>query len=456
MFELNKIHNVDARVLLGAMESGSVDSIVTDPPAGISFMGKEWDHHKGGRDQWIAWMQEIATECLRALKPGGHALVWALPRTSHWTATAWENAGFEVRDRVAYLFGSGFPKSLDVSKAIDKEAGAERRVVGQKIRGDVEKAKSSGVTLAAAEANRNNKAIFGYGVENLTEAATDLAKQWDGWGTGLKPACEDWWLLRKPVEGTIAQNVAKYGTGAINVDGCRVEGDAGSGVWGSSNKTCQDGRTFNQSPEGKGYKSEQHPKGRWPANVIHDGSEEVLAGFPKEAGAFAPVKRGHSGKSKGIYGDYAEKGDDGASFRGDSGSAARFFYTAKASRSEREEGLEGSETKKRDEGRKEGNPGGDNPRNRGVKEVANHHPTVKPLALMEYLVRLITPPKGIVLDPFAGSGTTCGACIKQGFQFIACEKEAEYVAIAEKRIERWRAQGVLDFDQTTINKANCA
>jgi site-specific DNA-methyltransferase (adenine-specific) len=192
----------DCLEVLRGLEPGSIDAVVTDPPAGIGFMGQDWDHDKGGRAAWIAWMTDVARECLRVLKPGGHALVWALPRTSHWTATAWEDAGFEVRDRVAHVFGSGFPKSLDVSKAIDAAAGAEREVVGVSdhihSRGaNTAYPKCPGETAAAAEqtAERGNC---------ITAPATPAARQWAGWGTALKPAVEDWWLLREPLAGTVA------------------------------------------------------------------------------------------------------------------------------------------------------------------------------------------------------------------------------------------------------------
>ena len=212
---------------MGEIESNSVDSIVTDPPAGISFMGKEWDHHKGGRDEWIKWMQSIAIEALRVIKPGGHALVWTIPRTSHWTATAWENAGFEVRDSIAHVFGSGFPKSANISKNIDKAAGAERKVISEI------KTKSGGmahISKTNAEHGFRPSAYNGHSLDDdaknviqQTEPATNEAKQWDGWGTALKPAREDWLLLRKPLgEKTIAANVLKYGAGAINIDKTKV------------------------------------------------------------------------------------------------------------------------------------------------------------------------------------------------------------------------------------------
>ena len=278
--------------VLKTMDSDSVDSIVTDPPAGISFMNKHWDTDHGHRDQWIAYFAEIAKECLRVIKPGGHALVWAIPRTSHWTATAWENGGWEVRDRIIYCFGSGFPKSHNISKAIDKL---------------------------------------------VTSPATDVAKQWDGWGTALKPAVEDWWLLRKPLsEDTIAENVLEHGVGGLNIDKCRVDTESdtlirSTGLSGAS-------KTFGQISKLVVEKAWENNKGRWPANMIHDGSEEVTELFPDVKGNYGGKGRAANSKS-GKYGwnntnkDINNKG--ATQGINDSGSAARFFYTAKASKSDR-------------------------------------------------------------------------------------------------------------------------
>ncbi len=403
MLELDRIYAEDCLVTMTRMESGSIDAIVTDPPAGIGFMGKEWDHHRGGRESWIAWMEEIARECCRTLKPGAHALVWALPRTSHWTATAWENAGFEVRDRISHIFGHGFPKSMDISKAIDRRLGVERPVIGKVDRWGANASGGRG----SQNGNGYEESLPGARrSDEITAPASDEAKMWDGWGTALKPACEDWWLLRKPVEKSIVDNILRNGTGGLNVDGCRISGPKLSGNWSGSNENCPQGNAFNGSPEREAFQGEQSALGRWPANVITDGSDPILLAMPE----------------------------------------ARMFYCAKASTDEREAGLRRSELRPRDEARKEGNPRGDNPRNRGVKQVANHHPTVKPLELMEWLVRLITPPKGVVYDPFAGSGTTCVACINQGFRFIASELNPDYASIAEQRIRAAQAQGRLEFD----------
>jgi DNA modification methylase len=405
----------DCLEVLKTLESDSVDALVTDPPAGIGFMGKDWDHHKGGRDQWVAWMREVMTEALRVLKPGAHGLVWAIPRTSHWTGTALEDAGFEVRDRIAHVFGSGFPKSMDVSKQLDKAAGAEREVVGEKITG-----------RALGGSNWRDGNAGGQEMVPVTAPATEAAKQWQGWGTALKPAMEDWWLVRKPFFGTVAANVLKYGTGAINVDGCRIEG--------VREKTHSDprkaGNGWNASP------SRELPPGRWPANLIHDGSDEVVGLFPMtSSGNVKPYAK--ATRQGNAYGRQPKT----STFQrdGDTGSAARFFYCAKASKADRDEGLEGFALRSASEcceDREPGSAGLDNPRAGAGRTsgARNIHPTVKPTSLMRYLCRLVTPPNGIILDPFMGSGSTGKGAMLEGFRFIGIEREAEYLEIARARI----------------------
>jgi site-specific DNA-methyltransferase (adenine-specific) len=378
---------------LRKMPDNSVDSVVTDPPYGLSFMGKKWDYDVPSEEIW--------RECLRVLKPGGHLLAFAGTRTQHRMAVRIEDAGFEIRDMIAWVYGSGFPKSLDVSKAIDKAAGAEREVVGQKVRGDVEKAKASGSTYAAAEANKNNKAIFGYGVENITSPATPEAQQWLGWGTALKPALEPITVARKPLgEKTVAANVLAHGTGAINVDGCRVATTDSLQTLGGSFSFAGSGGA---NETGKKIAMRDSGLGRWPSNLIHDGSDEVVGLFPVTDKAAIP-------RNGGFRNNNAQRGTvDFKSWckptlpvvRGDSGSAARFFYVPKASKKDRE---------------------------------GSTHPTMKPTALMRYLCRLVTPPEGIVLDPFMGSGSTGKAAMLEGFQFIGIERDEEYMEIAKARI----------------------
>lgn len=213
------LYHGDCLDIMRGLPSNSIDAIVTDPPAGIAFMGRAWDRDHGGRDHWIAWMSEIAAEALRLAKPGTHALVWALPRTSHWTATAWENAGWQVRDRVSHLFGSGFPKSLDVSKAIDRFNGDERPIHGS----------YKGASNISADGMRYITEQSGHATDApITSAASAASAAWEGWGTALKPAMEDWWLLRKPLDGNVAHNVLTWGTGGLNIDGCRIGTDGGT------------------------------------------------------------------------------------------------------------------------------------------------------------------------------------------------------------------------------------
>lgn len=412
----------DCRGVLPTLAADSIDSCVTDPPYGLGFMGKDWDHGIPGVHFW----QEV----LRVLKPGAHLVAFGGTRTHHRLMCAIEDAGFEIRDCLGWLYGSGFPKSHNVGNAIDKAHGCDNRghaiASGSKFHPTTGKARAPGDDLPAYEAR------------------TEAGKPWQGWGTALKPAWEPIILARKPLAGTVAANVQEHGTGALNIDACRIAGEKGSGVWGSSNKDCQDGRMFNASPDGEGYRSEANDHGRWPANICHDGSEEVLAVFPDEAGAFAPVRGTEPSRpAKNTYGEYAR---GGGAFHGDSGSAARFFYCAKASRKDRNEGLHGLGRKPMNWSSGEQSPGTFQSPNTD-RSSENHHPTVKPTDLMRWLCRLVTPPGGIVLDPFMGSGSTGKAAQIEGFEFIGIELEAEYAEIAKARI---RGESPL-FSQVTQN-----
>lgn len=399
------IQNGDCLDVLKTLDDNSVDSIVTDPPYGLSFMGKAWDHSVPSADVWA--------ECLRVLKPGGHLLAFAGTRTQHRMTVNIEDAGFEIRDMIAWVYGSGFPKSLDVSKAIDKAAGAEREVVGQS---------KNGMSKAAMKPDKGwNQNNMGPELD-ITASATEAAKQWQGWGTALKPALEPITVARKPFKGTVANNVLTHGTGAINVDGCRVGTESGlqrparrgkgqTGGWANYEQALGNYGT----PDGQG---------RWPANFIHDGSDEVVGLFP-----VTKTGKVSSHSTKGMWGsgadvDYSEK----ESF----GSAARFFYCAKASKKDRDEGVAGvaGVGALRDNGRKS------QPRK-------NTHPTVKPTDLMRYLVRLVTPPNGTVLDPFMGSGSTGKGAVLEGFDFIGIELDADYIEIARARIDAVDPDGVL-------------
>jgi hypothetical protein len=358
---------------LRALPDSFIDAVVTDPPYGLSFMGKKWDYDVPSVEVWA--------ECLRVLKPGGHLLAFAGTRTQHRMAVRIEDAGFEIRDMIAWVYGSGFPKSLDVSKAIDKAAGAERtEVIGKSNR-----------CIGPSQAGDNGIGTFkekNWAASNLiTAPATPEAQQWAGWGTALKPALEPITVARKPLVGTVAANVLQHGTGALNIDGCRVEATGESrerkGEASREQRYAESGSTdFAATPGVRGG----DPAGRWPANLIHDGSDEVTELFPTTG------KSSGGGRSNGdkFGGGYAPPGADSIGF-GDTGSAARFFYCAKTSAAER---------------------------------AGSKHPTVKPLALMRYLVRLVTPPGGVVLDPFIGSGTTMLACEAEGFRCVGAERES--------------------------------
>ena len=365
-----KLLQGDCFQVLKELPDNSLDSLVTDPPAGISFMGKEWDEDKGGRKQWVAWMTDVMREALRVLKPGAHGLVWALPRTSHWTATALEDAGFEVRDVVTHLFGSGFPKTLDVSKAIDKAAGAERKPTGRVKPGhEGFDGKGTAGHLGGKEGwdrpwMHDAEKANAYHLE--TAPATDDAKKWQGWGTALKPASEHWLLVRKPLKkgNTVAQNVLEFGTGALNIDASRIgSGGHHGGITGAGKSSSYDlGKNYVKQP------NKIYTQGRFPANLVLD--EEAAAMLDAQA----------------------------------TQEVSRFFYVSKAS--------------KKDKG------------------AENNHPTVKSTALMTYLIRMVTPPGGVVLDPFMGSGSTGVAAIKAGFGFLGIEQASEYLEIAKKRIAK--------------------
>jgi site-specific DNA-methyltransferase (adenine-specific) len=395
----------DCVEVMRGMDDESVDAIVTDPPYGLGFMGKAWDDLPPG----LEWAQE----CLRVLKPGGHLLAFGGSRTYHRLVVAVEDAGFEVRDQMMWLYGSGFPKSLDVSKAIDK-ATVGVKVVGQGRAGKTALGQSSSWN------HTNEPHRF-----DITEPNSPDAKKWSGWGTALKPAHEPIVVVRKPLVGTVAENVLRFGTGALNVDGCRIGSDGGTTRSAQTN--------YNAAGWHSGHEVVGLDAGRWPANLILD----------EEAGRLLDEQ---SGERPGAVSNSAPPTDQGFTRAAagigirdgcaDTGGASRFFYCAKAGKAERNAGLDGFEERdggiKNDSGRgfSESDP------YREIK-VRNHHPTVKPISLMAYLVRLVTPPNGTVLDPFLGSGTTGCAAALEGFDFIGIEREPDYIAIAEARIAWW-------------------
>jgi site-specific DNA-methyltransferase (adenine-specific) len=410
----------DCLGLLVGLPDCSVDSVVTDPPYELGFMGKSWD------STGVAYNVEVWEQCLRVLKPGGHLLAFGGSRTYHRLACAIEDAGFQIRDQIMWVYGSGFPKSLNISKAIDKSAGAEREVIGQKLH--ARKGVASAEERTAIGAGAFGEARMG----DITAPATDEAKQWDGWGTALKPAHEPIVLARKPLDGTVAQNVLWYGTGALNIDECRVH-RAEDDVSIAGHRTVTFGTQETSSGgDGSGGWS-QNDAGRFPANFIHDGSDEVLELFPDTAAGARPAKANKP------TGEHYEGGwgpiSDGERVMFQGGSAARFFYCAKTSRSERNAGLDGLPEVRHSDRPSDDLPGGDNPRNRTNTPQSNFHPTVKPLALIRYLITLITPPGGTVLDPFLGSGTTAVAATQLGYSWIGCELTEDYWPIIEARVK---------------------
>ena len=417
-----RILHGDCREVLRGLPDNSVDSIVTDPPYGLTqarpggrsdatrgavmggFMGMKWDSDVPPVEVWA--------ECLRVLKPGGYLLAFAGTRTQHRMCCRIEDAGFEIRDLIAWVYGSGFPKSLDVSKAIDKAMGVEGG------RGEVKSDRHASMIRTgrvgagkqegwARDAHTDPDRIDATAREYIP--GSEQAQHFKGWGTALKPALEPITVARKPLIGTVAENALQHGTGALNIDGCRVDtaDDLNGGAYSAERKPSgsgwvKHGGTIHNST-GRDY---VQPTGRWPANLIHDGSDEVVARFPADAGAQAPVTVRNGDNFRGTYGAFKGNRDEqGSTFQGDAGSAARFFYCAKADRADR-------------------NDGGAN----------NTHPTVKPTDLMRYLCRLVTPPGGTVLDPFMGSGSTLKAAELEGFSAIGIEIDADYIAIARRRI----------------------
>jgi DNA modification methylase len=410
------LYHGDNRQILPTFAENSVDAIVTDPPYELGFMGKSWDA------SGVAFDPATWREALRVLKPGGHLIAFSGSRTYHRMAVAIEDAGFEIRDQIMWIYGSGFPKSHNIDKAIDKAAGAEREVVKTGF--------AYGISVGQ-EAQGYRPADY-VSKQLSNEAITREAKQWQGWGTALKPAHEPMVLARKPLIGTVAANVLTYGTGGLNIDGARVGNEViTNNINDFSN---QHGNKFgNGEPIAK--LGESQVVGRWPANVIHDGSDEVVALFPVvKTGSIKPHQQNSESESFGLKGKFIT-----GSHSGDSGSAARFFYCAKASKRDRNEGLDGFEAKNNGKMMRNANNTSEEPsvgfERFATEPSANHHPTVKPTDLMRYLCRLITPPNGTVLDPFMGSGSTGKAAMYEGFKFIGVEMTDEYLPIAKARIE---------------------
>jgi DNA modification methylase len=382
----------DCREALKHLPDNSVDSVVTDPPYELGFMGKKWD------SSGIAYDPAVWAECLRVLKPGGHLLAFGGSRTFHRLGVAIEDAGFEIRDTIAWISSKTFPKSLNVSKAIDKKLGAERQVVGIKRGANI--LKSNAFADKAINGHNPNVAV--------TAPGSDQARQWEGWGTGLKQVVEPVVMARKPLDGTVAENTLAWGVGGLNIDESRI---ATSDSFGGGAKATSG---FVNGYENDGWVAGSE-KGRWPANVILD---EVTAELLDEQSGVSVSKPTESG---GYLGNSLAVGGSRVKAYGsthnDSGGASRFFYVAKASKRDRAEGL----------------------------DFDNSHPTVKPTALMRYLIKLVTPQGGVVLDPFTGSGSTGKAALLDGFQFVGVELTEEYLPIIEGRL-RWASEQVDDDD----------
>lgn len=415
----------DCLETLKALPDNSIDALVTDPPAGISFMNLAFDHHKGGRDQWVAWLSEILIECKRVMKPGAIGFVWSLPRTQHWSALACEDAGFVIWDNVgvAHVQGGGFPKGQAIDLLVDKRLGksGDREVLGENPHA---RPNSDGVY------NRTMSGIKGHS-SNITAPVTPEAQQWDGWRTkALKPALEFWIAIQKPLEGSCVDNVLNWGVGGVNIDACRVSVGRGSGS----------------------------SSGRYPANFILQHSPsctetgcapecpcEILGG--QSGVSFSGGGINKHGLANSIrYGIYrgSDEGDNAGGL-GDTGTAARYFhqfdppfkYQSKASPRDRNEGVD-QLLWRRDKSSSVGWSPCTADEYEALDEIdrarGNIHATTKSTQLMEFFVKLATPPGGIVLDPFMGSGTTGVACVKNGFSFIGIEREPHYMTIAQTRI----------------------
>ena len=387
----NTIHTGDAFDVLPDLPDESIHAAVTDPPYGLAFMGRDWDDFEP--KEYQEWCEEWARECKRVLKPGGHLLAFSGNRTHHRLFTGVEDAGFEIRDTLTWHYGSGFPKASDISKTIDKRADAEGEF-------------TTNGTEAEGNDHLGQRRVENTGINGSNYApATDAAKKWDGWKTGLKPATEFVVMARKSYEGATVDSVLENGTGALNIDACRVGGDVDTSRPAGDMGETQDkyghyeGNQTNGSDTG----------GRYPANVVFD--ETAADALDREVGELGESKgvRGVNGEQvygngDGYLGSMDAEGGQDVGF-GDSGGPSRYFYTSKASRSERT--------------------------NDGA--IENDHPTVKPSDLMEWLIRLVTREGQIVLDPFAGSGTTCLAARGLGREFVGIERQDKWADVARVR-----------------------
>jgi DNA modification methylase len=419
----------DCLEVLKTIPDNSVDSIVTDPPYGLSFMNKKWDYDVPSTDIW--------KECLRVLKPGGHLLSFSGSRTYHRMAVRIEDAGFEIRDQIMWVYGSGFPKSHNIGKSVDKLLGNEREVVSTETTSyKVSNTKKNNVINTGTFAENFSKLVDenGYRINEITKGTSE----WEGWGTALKPAHEPIVMARKPLsEKSVAENVLRWGTGGINIDDSRIGTDDNlNGGAYSKGEYNTDGKVLELGLKRQEGQYEQ-PQGRWPANIIFD--EEAGQVLDQQSGELSKQSKS-PGNNSGWQDEYVGGKINKPTPRklyDDKGGASRFFYCPKASKKDRDEGLDLFEDK--ESSVMIGQEGGTLFRDNGTPILPairkNNHPTVKPTDLMLYLIKLVTPKGGTVLDCFLGSGSTGKAAIRGGFDFIGIEREEEYLKIAEARIK---------------------
>ena len=458
---------------LKELDDNSVDSIVTDPPYGLGFMGKDWDTFdksqfgKQGEegendlknkknfkilpryntDGLYQFTKDWATECYRVLKPGGHILSFAGSRTYHKICMGIEDAGFEIRDQIMWIYGSGFPKSLNIGKGVDKKLGNKREIIGEGKAG-------AAFHYGAVREGGFGNTFDGNGVASTQWETTKGNTEWEGWGTSLKPAHEPIVMARKPLsEKTVVDNVLEWGTGGINIDESRISTDDNLGGGATKGSVLSvdgfDRPWMHDEEKMKEFSDKMKEKvehaqtlGRFPANIIFD--EEAGKILDEQSGLDRGQKGVVSGnepshtKKNAIYGDYSMVDGKYAEPKDSGGGASRFFYCPKTSKTDRNEGLDDFEEKSRSDANKMMGKSGNFKTGSGndrTTEFKNNHPTVKPTDLMLYLIRMVTPKGGTTLDPFMGSGSTGKAAVRGGFDFIGIEREEEYMKIAQARID---------------------